>query len=198
MQKYVNEIAIPLIIAIGLTIIGLNIRRNRTDVFYLEFSQFNLGISIFISLIVLLPLWTNKGKYIFLLFLTFLLFLIINSSIINYKIEYNILIVKKNIFQCNSYDIKEIVSINTGVNLITESPCYKVIMADNRFFLIEKNIENIELFFLRLKEINNEIIFPCLESKKTIYNLLDLLILRIIIPIAFYIIGFKFIITGIK
>ena len=197
MTKYSNEILIPLVIAAILTAIGFNIRRNRIDTFYLEFSQCNLPVSIFISLIFLLIKQPNKVKYILILFLGYMLFLIVNALTAYYKIECDTLVIRKNILTHKSYiNIKEIAGIAPDINLLAESLCYKIIMADNNFYLIERYIEDAGLFFSKMKEINNEIMLADLEFKKPGFHILSS-ITRIILPMLFYTNGFRFLIRNI-
>lgn len=195
MKYYINQIIIPFVIAIILVIVGFNIKRNRGDFFYLEFSQFNLGISVFVSLAVLL-FGTARGKHVLIIVLGFILFMFINSLFTSYRIESDTLIVKKNILTDNLYiDIKQIESIDSTVDLLTESLSYKITLADSKSFLIERDIEDINSFFSSIKGVNDKIILPNLvpENKFLVLNSIR----NILLPIIFYTIGFRYLIKNI-
>lgn len=193
MINKICEIAIPFIMSIILTYIAFKIKRNRANVFYIEFSQLNLGISIFLSLVVLIPFWQNKGRLILIFLLGIILFSFFNSFFTYYKIESDQLIIKKNIFSRKIYiNINEIVSIDTSIDLPTDISSYKIVMNNNVSIQIQRDIENINNFFLKLKNINDTIILPKLELRDNLLKILDIII-RIIIPIVFYTAGIRYV-----
>jgi hypothetical protein len=193
MINKICEIAIPFIMSIILTYIAFKIKRNRANVFYIEFSQLNLGISIFLSLVVLIPFWQNKGRLILIFLLGIILFSFFNSFFTYYKIESDQLIIKKNIFSRKIYiNINEIVSIDTSIDLPTDISSYKIVMNNNVSIQIQRDIENINNFFLKLKNINDTIILPKLELRDNLLKILDIII-RIIIPIVFYTAGIGYV-----
>ncbi len=197
MPKCIIEMIIPLITAIILTLVGFNIRRNKKDTYYLKLSQFNPGIAVLFSLATLIPAWPKEGKYIFLLFLGFIFFLTIDSLVICIKIKHGVLIIKKSILTHSLYvDIKNIVSIQPVFNFATENLCYKIVMFDNNYFLIESGIEDIDTFFRRLKKTNNEIVFSEQKHTRSAIHIIDLII-KIIIPISFYTVGGKYLLNHI-
>jgi hypothetical protein len=192
MIKRIYEMLFPFILSIIVTFIVFKIKRNKPDVFYFDFSESNLALSVLLFLFVIIFLGQTKGKYAFLPLFAIILLFFLNLLFTYYKIENNNLLIKKNMFSRYSYiNIKEIINIEVSSNLTTDAFSYKIIMSNDVFIHIETKIEDINGFFLKLKDINDEIIFPSGKSLVQLIELILKIIFQIVLSIVIYSISFN-------
>jgi hypothetical protein len=153
------RLLLSIIGAIILTVLAYLIKRNKNNIFYLNFFYLSIMISILLSIIVAIPLHSGKGAIVLTIISLLFIFLIISNFLIFYKIENRIFFMKKDFFKpLKSIEIKEIKFIKASIELKSESPSFKIEMNDGNVIFIDRYIENINGFFMQLKEINKSII----------------------------------------
>ncbi|MDR0289511.1 MAG: hypothetical protein LBI06_01080 [Treponema sp.] len=187
---------VSFIISVVLIAVTFKIKRNKDNIFYLELSHINWLMSIFFFLLVETVFGTS-GINVFIFLLLFLLFFIIDLLSVNYKLDGNLLGMKKHIFSGYEYvDLSMVTSIEEAIE--NERGMWKLNMIGTNYADLEIDIENVNVLFAKIAEVNSMIQFKFSydEPEKNIFQ--KFISLSAFIAIGFYTAGFNSLIQNIS
>jgi hypothetical protein len=190
--SFLIRLIINFIATFILVFLSTKIKRNTINVFFVDIRAIvvSFAVSMFFLTLTVSTFVDNQFKFSMLLIIFVLLFFTIGFfQLFEYsQIEGKTLIVKGKHFKIEKVDIDEIINIKfLGITANGNgNPCIDIITSSNDHVMINSNMENLNGFINRMKDINPKIIILNRIPENIVQNIVNSILAFSFLFVGFY------------